>query len=136
MRRRKQFGALAVGLVLLATGVLYVLWWQTDPITLKNYHRVRAGMVLAEVEAILGPRNVKDEDLDPDTLGDHVEAERWEEPHELIGRRECCWQGRSGTILVEFDQSGCAILKAWRSRPGLVEQLRHQWERWCQRADR
>jgi hypothetical protein len=53
MRRRKLLVVLAALAALVAAGMV-VLWPLGDRISLANYERIREGMTLAEVEAILG----------------------------------------------------------------------------------
>jgi hypothetical protein len=57
MRRRKLLVALA-GLAVVGAAGVVVLWQPIDPasrITQENFERIKAGMTMAEVTAMLGP---------------------------------------------------------------------------------
>jgi hypothetical protein len=58
MRRRKLLGALAAGVVVLLAAGAFVLWLRSGRVTEENFRRIRRGMTLAQVEAILGPASV------------------------------------------------------------------------------
>jgi hypothetical protein len=94
---------LGVGLALVALAFVLTdaLLWQPGA-TEANAKRIREGMTLAEVEAITG--------LPADFRCPPTQSGR------VIGYGE--WDGEGGTIVVDFDEDGCALHARWRVARG------------------
>jgi hypothetical protein len=118
---RRWVYLLGVGLALVALGFVLTdaLLWRPG-ITEANVRLIREGMTLAEVEAITGrPADFR---CPPTKSG------------RPIGYGE--WDGEGGTIVVDFDEDGCALYARWRvarggvgSRPAFLARLR-AWLGW------
>jgi hypothetical protein len=135
MRRRKLLIALA-GLIF-AIITLTILWSQRpaapSPITRENFHCIREGMTLAEVEAILGPPGEHQTgEISPDATLDY---EMLGEPGNA-GRSEH-WITDTAFVLIVFDASQRVSLRifsvAKRSNDvtgNLWWRAERQWRKW------
>jgi hypothetical protein len=119
MPRRVYLLGVGLALVALAFVLTDALLWRPG-VTEANAKRIREGMTLAEVEAITGrPADFR---CPPTQFG------------RPIGYGE--WDGEGGTIVVDFDEDGCALYARWRvarggavSRPDFLARLR-AWLGW------
>jgi hypothetical protein len=136
MRRPTLLVALAGLAVVVAVGVV-VLWPRQNRITQENFDRIREGMSLAEVEAILGPP------------GDYrTGPTAYEEvgPTEEYDPTRMEWWTDTLLIDIDFDETGPLerggtqrAAKAWvdpctRVPQGPLDNLlwraKRQWHRW------
>jgi hypothetical protein len=111
---------LGVGLALVALALAFTDWALSlqSGVTERNVKRIREGMTLAEVEAITGrPADFR------------CPLTKFGRP---IGYGE--WNGAGGTMVVDFDEDGCALYARWRvaragagSRPAFLARLRAWW---------
>jgi hypothetical protein len=88
MYRRLQV-AMAISIMLMASGVLFLLVVPSDRITQANCNRIRPGLSATQVEDILGRK--------PDGVIN------------LGGNIQRTWIGRTGSIDVTFDGEGNVV---------------------------
>jgi hypothetical protein len=100
----------------LAAAVLFL--FKPRPIGPWNYHRIRAGMMVAEVEQIVGV-SPGDHYLGPHGIGGMMSqgpfglvCEQTDDFPDLRSPKEACWWGNHYAITVAFDQTGAAV--GWR----------------------
>jgi hypothetical protein len=139
MRRRRLLAAL-VGLAVVVTAGMFVLWPRLEPpsrITRENSDRIQVGMSRAEVEAILGPPgDYRNGPTNPVILGDLGEGTwPWSRPNTTCAE----WVGDTGWLCVEFN-NGDGTMRAGdfleRKRiaqhplDNLLWRLKRQWHRW------
>ncbi len=124
------------GLAVLLVAGAFVLWPRPDRITRVNFDRIRQGMSLSEVAAVLGPP------------GDYTTAPRpLTEGFTLVGvidpegktifLQRTNWSGDSGSIWIGFDSDGIAVFTAFtppeHPNQGTLENLlwraKRQWGR-------
>jgi hypothetical protein len=108
MKRKRLWIAAFFAVLLVAAGVF--LLWPPDRITRASFKKIHVGMTEKEVEALLGGPGIdrKSEDLFPIGLGlpihiipKKIEVETW------ITNQDCKkWEGRRGTIAIQFDPQG------------------------------
>src|SRR6516162_7839304 len=135
MGRRKLLLALA-GLAVVAAAGVVVLWPSADRIKRENCDRIRHGMSLAEVEAVLGPpgdyrtgpTRYRPHFMAPPRLADRMASE----PDVDIQK----WEGDSGDIQVVFSD-GETSAEFYASEPldqsalaNLLWRAKRQWHRW------
>jgi hypothetical protein len=137
MRRRKLRWVVATGLLaLVAVGAL-VLLHRPDRVTEKNFKRITDGMSRAEVEAILGPPNVSEAEVDRLATLDGFSGEV-----SIIGlsggqlrfdgrkaEENLFWAGGAGLVCVGF-ADGHVVDGGMLPRAGIVERIERRWRRW------
>jgi hypothetical protein len=132
MRRRKLLAA--VGLAVLATAGVFVLWPQTDRITRESFDRIREGMSRAQVQVILGPPG---DSATVDTAYDHYDAAvgDWRSAMSDAGDS---WQTDAAEIAVSYSESGTVSGATYslgcRLNPGPLDNLlwraKRLWRKW------
>jgi hypothetical protein len=141
MRRRTLLVVLA-GLAVVGAAGTVVLWPRTDRITSGNYKRLRRGMTVAEVEAILGPPEAEDAIAGWScTL-----AAKWDGPDHprdmAFGVTQfthdddtvtLAWLGQTMGIWCNFQPDGrlrfVSLLNVERAQVGFQERMRWRFER-------
>jgi hypothetical protein len=149
MRRRKLLVAL-VGLAVVATAGVVVLWPRPERVTKENYDRMHVGMTRTEVEAILGPPGDYRSGLGETGYGSTENMVWTPDPAtELVRtlpnwsripddqRLWASWLGDSFGIGIAVDESGSVADKVGcprRTTRGLLDnllwRLKRQWHRW------
>jgi hypothetical protein len=124
-------------LVVAATVVLiWAFRWYFDPsITAADVDRIRPGMTLAQVVAILRslPTKANDDSVPPNTAGmisyeiDESAIPPAPARPETLYRLE--WERGSGMAIVFFDDAGHVYGKGYRQVGGMVQGLRVWWLR-------
>jgi hypothetical protein len=144
-RRLRLWLLVAVGLAVVA--VMYLLpplflWWNTDPepganITRANFRRIKPGMTLAEVSAILGPPG---DHTTMETESDKSDPTQWDDnfvADDVQIARTLIWSTDSASVAVGFDQSdkvSAGIYFAERpSTESIFIQLRKRFQRFWNR---
>jgi hypothetical protein len=135
MRRRKLLVALAGLAVVSAAGVL-VLWPKPSRVTRENIDRIRDGMSLAEVEAILGPRG--DYTTGPTQLSmstDWGDYRPYFDVHDTSANWE--WKGDTACLIMQPGPHRVeyrVVVPMYRVRQGHLDNLlwraQRQWDRW------
>ena len=122
---------LGVGLALVALALAFTDWALSlrPGVTEMNAKRIRPGMTLAEVEAIVGKPNLGG--LVLPSPAPPFEGEEWV-PEVESGT--LIWESSDGSIFVEFNRKGVATgettwIPSNDARPGLLARLR-AWLRW------
>jgi hypothetical protein len=110
MAKRALLWLAGVALVALALFLTDWLLWQPG-LTEDNVRRIRPGMTLAEVEALLGGPAADTFEMPPDYM-----AYRWQ--------RE--WREGGASVVVQFFEDGTVMAAAdrGRPRPGILARLR------------
>jgi hypothetical protein len=141
MRRRKLRWVAGLA-VLLAVGAL-VLWPRAERITAAIFHRIQAGMSLAEVEAILGPPG--DHSTVPEDYGSLTKFTKYTQDSDTVveeswgsGRTAEEWEFDRARVWVLFDASGkvagAQITPVRRIECDPIDSLlwraKRQWRRW------
>jgi hypothetical protein len=133
---RRKLIAVVAGLALLVGAGAFVLWPRPDRITRENLGRIRDGMSLAEVEAILGPPG--DHRTKPTTYHRHfLEPPRHadtmaSEPDVDVKK----WQGDTGDIEIVFSngETSAAFYATDPVNQGPLDNLawraKRLWRRW------
>jgi hypothetical protein len=125
---RRLLGVLVVSvLVLLAVAVKPILLPAGNPrLTQENFERIKEGMQMKEVEAILGPPG--DYRTGP-TLPIYLRNSL-----DLFGRVGLIWKGGEGEIRLWVDSRGIVspseFLPTSPEPVGLLDLLRWRWDRW------
>jgi hypothetical protein len=120
-----------VGLVVVATTTA-ALWPRTDGNSQTEFQPHPRRITLEEVEAIIGPPNIRASQVG--TLGPDEFGEK-EGVYSFSGRtneedvQEKHWLGSTGELDVSFVH-GQAVRKWWRERPGPIGRMTRQWRRW------
>jgi hypothetical protein len=133
--------AAGLALVTLVSVGAIVLWPRPHRITRENFHRIRFGMTVAEVESILGPPG----DYDTvDSTEDESNSEEWTRPASTnevgmtVFGRSAIWVCNEALIGVEFDDANNIKSAIYLPRRpvdhGLLENLawrvKRQWRKW------
>jgi hypothetical protein len=146
MRRRTLLVVLSGLAVVVAAGVV-VLWPGPDQITLENYHEIRMGMSLAEVEAILGPvgdyrtapATFPEPSSDPELPARYQDREQQFRITSEDGPdgQERIWVSDDGEIWVLIRDGGVRsknFIHKQKSQQSALENLlwrvKRQWRRW------
>jgi hypothetical protein len=97
---------LGVGLALVALGLAFTDWalGPQPGVTHANVKRIKTGMTLSEVKAVLGPHPYEDNPLALEELT--------RQRHEL-GIGGLVWRGTEGSALVWLDRKGRVISVVW-----------------------
>ncbi len=137
MGTRKLRWAVVAGLVVLAGVAAFAARPRPNRVTRANYERIREGMTLAEVQAILGPPgDYSSRPSDLYGLGNGGSEEWWKEGEDS-GGGPTLWESDEGIISVQFNSRG-AIYKGFTltrdQQRGALDNLRwrakRQWRRW------
>lgn len=130
MTKRRRLLWLAAALAAVLLGAYALLWWTAPRVTGANFERIEVGMMLAEVEALLGgpAGNYADDEL---VFGSYPELfEGW--PNDRLSDDYREWLGPDVAILVKLDAGGRVVAKVcgetarWvnNSRSDLLSKLR------------
>jgi hypothetical protein len=155
--RRRSLLVLLAGLAMVVAALEFVLWPRPDRITHENFDRIRAGMTMADVEAILGgppgeyrtgptvrgnaplaevPAEVLRTEVDEwDLFWDSADADS--DPFE-VKPFGSTWGSDQGIAVVCFDDEGRAHDRWYVDRKRveqttfehLLWRAKRQWRRW------
>jgi hypothetical protein len=145
MKRKLKWLALVLAVLLLGYGTALLLW-PRDRITVESWQKIRIGMTEEEVAEILGePGMSRAEDLAEynrllEELGRvpfEYEGPTLEEPDLwpgfLVPSRHRIWNGRRGSIVIQFDEDNHVWWKRFHGmrwiNGGILDRLR-DWLGW------
>jgi hypothetical protein len=139
LTRRRCLLVFAVFATMAVLAVAVWLLWPRTAITRENAAKIRAGMTLADVKAILGgaPRDDVDAgtvqlDFDPDPIKNEKRVDELEEKTfgaHPMGPRPLVWRSGEVVLVAQFDDSRVTACAAFPVRP--VEQsLLDRIRRW------
>ena len=141
MKRKRVKIALVLTILFVVAGGA-ILLWPRDRITVQSYEKIRVGMTLKDVEAILGGPGISVEEyLHIEGLrqnppqGDGILLNEPERTDAVIAQitEAKVWFGRRGYLEVQFDNKGQARWKYWMgwrlNDPTFIERVR-DWLGW------